>query len=40
MRYSGRDFTDTELDWIRQLISDRPEISRKDLSVLFCRKAN
>jgi hypothetical protein len=40
MRYSGRDFTDTELDWIRQLISDRPEISRKDLSVLFCRQAN
>ena len=40
MRYSGRDFTGTELDWIRQLISDRPEISRKDLSVLFCQKAN
>jgi hypothetical protein len=40
MRYSGRDFTDTEFDWIRELISDRPEISHKDLSVLFCQKAN
>lgn len=39
MRYSGRDFIDTELAWIRQLISDRPEVSRKDLSVLFCQKA-
>ena len=40
MRYSGRDFTDTEIEWIRQQISDLPEISRKDLSVLFCQKAN
>ena len=40
MRYSGRDFTEKELAWIRQLIEDRPEISRKDISILFCKKAN
>jgi hypothetical protein len=40
MRYSGRDFSDTELIWIRRLITDRPEASRKDLSVLVCQKAN
>jgi hypothetical protein len=38
MRYCGRDFTAEEFDWIRQLIAQRPEISRKDLSVLFCQK--
>ncbi len=40
MRYRGRDFTEEEFSWIRQLIVDRPEISRKDISVLFCQKAN
>lgn len=38
MRYSGRDFTKKELAWIRKLISDRPEVSRKEISVLFCQK--
>jgi len=38
MRYSGRDFTEKELAWIRQLIADRPGISRKDISILFCQK--
>ena len=38
MRYSGRDFTEKELVWIRQLIADRPELSRKDLSVICCQK--
>jgi hypothetical protein len=38
MRYCGRDFTEEEISWIQQLIVDRPEISRKDLSVLFCRE--
>ena len=38
MRYCGRDFTEDELTWIRQLIKDRPEISRKDISVLFCQE--
>jgi len=40
MRYSGRDFTEKELAWIRQLIEDRPEISRKDISIFFCKKVN
>ena len=40
MRYCGRDFTNEEFTWIRQLIADRPEVSRKDISVLFCQKAN
>jgi hypothetical protein len=38
MRYSGRNFTKEELAWIRQLIADRPEISRKDISILFCQE--
>lgn len=40
MRYCGREFTQEELAWIRQLIADRPELSRKDLSILFCREKN
>ncbi len=40
MRYRGRDFTEEEFSWIRQLIVDRPEISRKDISILFCQKTN
>ena len=39
MRYRGRDFTEEEFSWIRQLIVDQPDISRKDISVLFCQKA-
>jgi len=38
MRYCGRYFTDEELDWLRRLIVNRPELSRKDLSVLFCQE--
>lgn len=38
MRYCGRDFSEEETTWIRQLIADRPEVSRKDISVLFCQK--
>lgn len=40
MRYCGREFVEEELAWLRRLIADRPELSRKDLSVLFCREAN
>ena len=40
MRYCGRNFTEEELAWLRQTITDRPEASRKDLSVLFCQTAN
>ena len=39
MRYSGRDFTEKELAWIRQLIEDRPEISRKDISSSLLPKS-
>lgn len=39
MRYCGRDFTEEELAWIRRTIEDQPELSRKDLSILFCRTA-
>lgn len=40
MRYCGRDFTKEEFSWIRQLINNRSDISRKDISVLFCREYN
>ena len=40
MRYCGREFSEVELAWLRQLIALRPELSRKDLSVLFCREKN
>lgn len=40
MRYCGRDFTKEEISWIRQLIANRPDVSRKDISVLFCREFN
>jgi hypothetical protein len=40
MRYCGRNFTEEELAWLRRTIADRPEASRKDLSVLFCQTAN
>lgn len=40
MRYCGRDFTEEELAWLRLLIKERPELSRKDLSVLFCQEVN
>jgi len=40
MRYCGREFTEEELAWIRQLMANRPELNRKDLSVLFCQEAN
>lgn len=40
MRYCGREFSQEELAWLRQLIADRSELSRKDLSVLFCREKN
>lgn len=40
MRYCGREFSREELEWLRLLIAEKPELSRKDLSVLFCRKKN
>ena len=40
MRYCGRNFTEEELAWLCRTITDRPELSRKDLSVLFCQTAD
>ena len=40
MRYCGREFSEEELAWIKQLIVEKPELTRKDLSVLFCREVN
>jgi hypothetical protein len=40
MRYCGRDFTKEEIAWIRKVITDQPELSRKDLSILYCRTSN
>ena len=40
MRYCGRDFTNEEINWIRQLIKDRPEINRTKISALLCQKTN
>ena len=37
MRYCGRDFSQAELTWLKELIADKPELTRKDLSVHFCR---
>lgn len=38
MRYCGREFTADEINWIRQLIAERADISRKDISIEFCRE--
>mgnify|MGYP000464291937 CR=1 FL=1 len=36
MRYCGREFSEEEVDWIRDLISTSPRISRRALSIRFC----
>ncbi|MFH0780618.1 MAG: Druantia anti-phage system protein DruA [Pseudomonadota bacterium] len=40
MRYCGRNFTEEELSWIREIIANQPELNRKGLSILFCRTYN
>lgn len=40
MRYCGREFAKEEISWIRRLIADRSDISRKDISILFCQEFN
>lgn len=40
MRYCGREFAEEEISWVRRLIADRSDISRKDISILFCQKFN
>ncbi|MCF6334628.1 MAG: DUF4338 domain-containing protein [Spirochaetales bacterium] len=37
-RYSGRDFTPAEMDWIRDLIASHPELHRLALSREVCRE--
>lgn len=36
VRYSGRLFTRQEIDWIGQLITDNPQLNRRQLSCLVC----
>lgn len=38
MRYCGRDFNEEELTWLRGLIAERPELSRRELSLRFCQE--
>jgi hypothetical protein len=38
MRYCGREFTEAEIGWIRQLMADNPGISRIEMSRRFCRQ--
>jgi hypothetical protein len=38
MRYCGRDFSEEELTWLRGLIAERPELSRRELSLRFCQE--
>ena len=40
MRYCGREFTDSELQRIRQIIAADPERTRTDISRLLCRTFN
>lgn len=39
-RYSGRDFSENEIEIIRQLIADNATASRRCLSTLVCEKLN
>jgi hypothetical protein len=36
MRYCGREFTDAEIELIRQLLVERPKLTRADLSRVVC----
>ncbi len=38
MRYCGRDFSEEELSWLRGLIAEQPELSRRELSLRFCQE--
>lgn len=39
MQICGRHFSQSEIDWIRNTVADRPDLSRFALSQLFCRHA-
>jgi hypothetical protein len=36
MLYNGREFTDTEIQWIRDTLENQPRLTRNKLSKLFC----
>lgn len=38
MRYCGREFTEAEVSWVRELILTQPELSRQDLSRQLCER--
>jgi hypothetical protein len=40
LQICGRNFNQSELDWIQNQIETRPELNRAELSRLFCRKVN
>lgn len=40
MRYSGRDFTKEEIDWIRNLIKNNPGMIRQNIARTFCKNFN
>jgi len=38
MRYCGREFTEDEIGWLRQLIADNSTINRQEISQRFCQQ--
>lgn len=40
MRYSGRDFTDEEINWIKTLIQENPGMNRQNIARTFCNTYN
>ncbi len=40
MRYSGRDFTEQEIQWIKDLIKNNPKINRQTIARTFCTEYN
>ena len=38
MQYCGREFSEQELSWLKALIADEPDISRKEISRKFCER--
>jgi len=40
MRYCGRDFTEQELEQIREIISEKPRRTRVDISRIVCQSLN
>jgi len=40
MRYSGKDFSKEEIEWINCIVSENSKLTRHKLSRLFCEKYN